>query len=68
MCDFKNHDWKEIFSVDIGWNEERTIYWCRYCGTTIVAKESDNRMFGSIKHTPRLVVEKHKEIQAGEKN
>ncbi len=49
MCyNGKSHDLLDIFTVDVGWNEERTIWWCTKCGSVCIAKTSDGRIFGYV--------------------
>ena len=45
------HDLLDIYSIDVGWNEERTVWWCTKCGAVRIAKTSDNRVFGYVGKT-----------------
>jgi len=43
------HDLLDIYSIDVGaWNEERTVWWCKKCGSVCIAKASDGRTFGYV--------------------
>ena len=48
MCDLKNHNLEVIYTVDLGWNEEHVVKWCKDCGAVVVDQESDGKFFKSI--------------------
>jgi len=67
MCyNGKDHDLITIYSVDVGWNEEREVRWCKKCGSVCVAKTSDSRTFGYLTrmHHPEYVYEYFKQKEA----
>lgn len=60
MCyDGRPHDLLDIYTVDVGCNEERTVWWCVECGSVCIAKTSDGRNFGYVGKMkfPKLIYE-----------
>ncbi len=70
MCNFRDHNDVEIYRINLGWNEEAVVRWCKDCGGVAVDRESDGRIWpGYIRKMvfPKLCYEANRRQQEASK-